>query len=85
MPVEAALPFGPKSCIMLSLPSDGSGHMSKEKRIIRDSFPPLDHLDREELRRTFVSLREKRAGRHKPDSHEQGARVNDPPGESDKQ
>lgn len=32
--------------------------MSKEKRIIRDSFPPVDHLDREELRETFANLRD---------------------------
>ena len=35
--------------------------MAKAKRTIKDSFPPLDYLDREALRETFVLLRDKKA------------------------
>lgn len=33
--------------------------MAKAKRTIKDSFPPVDYLDREELRETFIRLAKK--------------------------
>jgi predicted XRE-type DNA-binding protein len=47
--------------------------MTKERRAIRDSFPPVDHLDREKVRDTFVRLREEGRGQErsgKPSSFE---------------
>jgi hypothetical protein len=45
--------------------------VAKAKRTIKDSFPPLDYLDREALRETFVLLGAKKTkaeGVRSPDS-----------------
>lgn len=53
--------------------------MSREKREIKDSFPPLAHLDRDELRDTFVSLRNGPSKQSNPSSGSAAERGNNPP------
>jgi hypothetical protein len=52
-----------------------SGIVARKKRTIQDSFPPLDYLDREALRETFILLGAKKAkaeGAKSPDAKPAG-------------
>jgi hypothetical protein len=58
--------------------------MSAEKRVIRDSFPPLPHLDRAELRDTFARLRDERAGEGEQTAKNTTGRTKKPPKQADR-